>query len=414
MRGEAALNPQELEAAFVAFNAMSETLSASWQALQQQVSSLSAELATSRRERLYQLREKERLAHRFADLLDALPGGVVVIDDQGRVEEFNPQAQTLFDDIHSGAEWQALVDDLLVAKPGHAHEYETRDGLCLSISARSLDGEPGQIILLTDVSETRRLQVMLDRKQRLSAMGEMAAGLAHQIRTPISSALLYASQLCECELSTTDRARFAQKISDRLQHMEHQVGDMLCFARGADGESSRLDLDALLQDLDDELESHLQGDEVDLTVDATSIATDSALNRLVINQDALLGVLTNLVLNAIQVSTEKLTISLRFGLTDQGMIIACEDDGPGISDDVLARIFDPFFTTRSDGTGLGLAIARSVMHAHGGSIEARSVIGDGTRFELFIPFPSEVTPLIQPMVDDSADETSPFKLQKAK
>ena len=83
MRGEAALNPQELEAAFVAFNAMSETLSASWQALQQQVSSLSAELATSRRERLYQLREKERLAHRFADLLDALPGGVVVIDDQG-------------------------------------------------------------------------------------------------------------------------------------------------------------------------------------------------------------------------------------------------------------------------------------------------------------------------------------------
>src|SRR3990167_8136157 len=112
------------------------------------------------------------------------------------------------------------------------HEISLKDGRRLAMATRSLNGEPGQLILLTDLTETRRLQEQLSRHERLSALGRMVASLAHQIRTPLSAALLYASHLTEQVLPVDQQQRFASRLKERLHELEHQVRDMLVFARG--------------------------------------------------------------------------------------------------------------------------------------------------------------------------------------
>src|SRR5690625_5484430 len=111
------------------------------------------------------------------------------------------------------------------------HEVSLHDGRRISIATRDL-GVDGQIILLTDQTETRRLQHELSRHERLSALGKMMSALAHQIRTPLSAAMLYAGHLCNADLPEQRRQDFAEKISGRLNHTERQVQDMLLFVKG--------------------------------------------------------------------------------------------------------------------------------------------------------------------------------------
>ena len=115
----------------------------------------------------------------------------------------------------------------------------------------------GQLILLKEVTETRQLQQQLGRLKRVSAMGEMASSLAHQIRTPLSSALLYASNIQHSMLDTSRRKRFTGKLIERLQHLEKLVEDMLLFARGGNFDAKQQALDGLLQQFHDSVDTLL-------------------------------------------------------------------------------------------------------------------------------------------------------------
>src|SRR5690606_34713 len=160
------------------------------------------------------------------------PGGVVVLDGRGVVREANPAARELLGEPLEGQLWRELIRERFAPRDDDYHEVSLRSGRRVSLATRSLQGEPGQIILLTDLTETRRLQAQLARNERLSALGRMVASLAHQIRTPLSTALLYASHLNQPELTATHRQRFSQRLKDRLQAIELQVRDMLLFAKG--------------------------------------------------------------------------------------------------------------------------------------------------------------------------------------
>jgi len=198
---------QQLENAFQVFNQVSEQLAVSYRQLQERVFQLSRELAAARTERMRQLAETERLAHWMAQLLDALPAAVVVIDDSGFIQQFNPAAEILFSDLTEGGLWSDVQETQFI--PGQqGDEYRLNSGRLVSMTRRTLHPEPGQILLMLDITTTRDLQERLERRQRLSAMGEMAAQLAHQIRTPLSSALLYTAHLSRDDLSREQRERF--------------------------------------------------------------------------------------------------------------------------------------------------------------------------------------------------------------
>ena len=221
-----------LDQAFALFNQMSTQLNQSYSMLEARVSELKGQLALVSAQRMQELAEKERLANRLQSLLDLLPGGVIVIDGQGVVREANPAARGLLGQPLVGMLWRQVIARCFAPRKDDGHEISLRDGRRLSIATRSLNGEPGQLVLLNDLTETRRLQDQLARHERLSALGRMVASLAHQIRTPLSAAMLYAGHLSEQALPLEQQQRFAGRLKERLQELENQVRDMLVFARG--------------------------------------------------------------------------------------------------------------------------------------------------------------------------------------
>ncbi|MCQ4240613.1 sensor histidine kinase [Stutzerimonas stutzeri] len=372
----------ELEQSLENFSHLSGRLKGSQELLQAHMSELKGQLAEASAQHLREFDEKERLANRLQSLLDLLPGGVIVIDGQGVVREANPVALDLLSEPLEGQLWREVIARSFAPRKDDGHEVSLKDGRRVSIATRSLNGEPGQLVLLTDLTETRRLQEQLARHERLSSLGRMVASLAHQIRTPLSSALLYASHLEQGGLSNEQQQRFAGRLKDRLNELEHQVRDMLVFARGDLPLENRLTPAQLLAALRAASEVRLQGAEVRWQCDVRE-------GVLLCNRDTLVGALLNLIENALQASADHARLKIHLYARDSVMHISISDQGVGIDAVTLARLGEPFFTTRATGTGLGVAVVKSIARAHSGTLTLRSRPGRGTCATLRLPLLTE-------------------------
>jgi two-component system sensor histidine kinase FlrB len=360
-----------LEQSFALFNQMSSQLTDSYSMLEARVTELKGELEVVSAQRMQELAEKERLANRLQNLLDLLPGGVIVIDAQGIVREANPAACELLGLPLEGELWRQVIARCFAPREDDGHEISLKDGRRLSIATRSLDAEPGQLVLLNDLTETRHLQDQLARHERLSSLGRMVASLAHQIRTPLSAALLYASHLTEQTLPVETQQRFAGRLKERLHELEHQVRDMLVFARGELPLTDRITPKMLLQSLQAAALTQVQGLPIRWQCDSHS-------GELLCNRDTLVGAILNLIENAIQASAGDVRLKVHLYRRDNSLRVAISDSGSGIDSQVLARLGEPFFTTKATGTGLGLAVVKAVARAHQGQLQLRSRLGRGT------------------------------------
>lgn len=378
------LNPVEqasregLEQAFSLFSQMSTQLTDSYSLLEARVTELKGELAVVSAQRMAELAEKERLANRLQHLLDLLPGGVIVIDDRGRVREANPAACELLGLPLEGELWRLVIARCFAPREDDGHEVSLIDGRRLSISTRSLDAEPGQLVLLNDLTETRRLQDQLARHERLSSLGRMVASLAHQIRTPLSAALIYASHLTEQQLPVETQQRFAGRLKERLHELEHQVRDMLVFARGELPLTDRIAPKALMQALQAAAQPHVEGI-------AMRWQCDIHDGEVLCNRDTLVGALLNLIENALQAGTAQVRLKVHVYARGNTLRLCVSDSGSGIEPRVLERLGEPFFTTKATGTGLGLAVVKAVVRAHQGQLQLHSRLGRGTCALLGLP-----------------------------
>lgn len=376
---------ESLQDAFLVFNELSENLTRSYLDLESQVARLTQELALARDERLETLIEKEKLANRLQRLLEALPGGVLVVDGLGFIIEYNPAAAGLLGEDLAGRNWLDVLQSAGLQNPDNPHQRQLLNGKTVSLSVNPLGGEPGQIVLLTDISEMRELQELVNQQKRLSAMGEMVASLAHQVRTPLSAALLYASHLGDGGLNDAKRERFSGKLIERLLHMERQVNDMLAFARMGKMNVEKIDASQLVKEALETVEATLSGRPIRFSFDVGASSNETA--EIFGNRDALLGILLNLLTNAVEAlngSEGEICLSLEYPVPGW-LRINVSDNGPGIPEDILGRIFEPFFTTRTSGTGLGLSIVDCVIRAHGGKVSCQSSAGTGTLFQLDLP-----------------------------
>lgn len=369
---------QGLEQAFALFNQMSSQLTDSYSMLEARVTELKGELAVVSAQRMQELAEKERLANRLQNLLDLLPGGVIVIDGLGIVREANPAACELLGLPLEGELWRHVIARCFAPRKDDGHEVSLKDGRRLSIATRSLDAEPGQLVLLNDLTETRHLQDQLARHERLSSLGRMVASLAHQIRTPLSAALLYASHLTEQALPVETQQRFAGRLKERLHELEHQVRDMLVFARGELPLTDRVTPRQLMQSLQAAALTHVQ----DLPI---RWQCDSHVGELLCSRDTLVGAILNLIENAIQASGGHVRLKVHLYTRENTLRLCVSDSGSGIDDAVLARLGEPFFTTKSTGTGLGLTVVKAVARAHQGELQLRSRLGRGTCAQVSLP-----------------------------
>ncbi len=375
---------QELQHAFDVFNQVSLELTQAYEGLQAKAESLTAELALANGELRRQYQEKEALSERLALLLNALPAGVVVLDNTGMVSEANPAARRMFGESIIDSDWNGLSRQYL--KSSEAPDEWQLGSRRVVIAESPLDSAGGRLLLIHDITVAHELKANAERNQRLAAMGEMAASLAHQLRTPLATALLYSANLAQPDLSGEARARFAGKATEQLRRLERLIQDVLLFARGESIGRDRVVVEALIAEAAQTMEPLCQ--EKGVRFSARCKVGESLLMG---SRKALSGALLNLLENALQACErrggEGGEIALSAGIEADGGWVRIEvrDTGGGIAPEAQAKIFEPFFTTRGQGTGLGLAIALGVVRAHGGSIEVTSTLGQGSEFAVLLP-----------------------------
>lgn len=353
------LNAAELHNAFEAFNHQSGLLEASYRDLQDTVSALTQQLRLEQSARVTELLKNEQLGRRLAELLETLPGALLVIDGEGIVRQQNSHASALLNEPLIGCSWAAIVRREMHTGGSEDGNIQLRDGRWLSLSRRPLKSESGEVLLLADVTDSHRMSELRQRNERLSAIGEMTAEFAHQVRTPLATAMLYLDQL---DRRTAPGRKAADRITAGLQELKRMVNDMLGFARGSRCAQEPLNVVELFNEVRQGIAKQL-GDDTTLRV-----AVMDAELRIAANRDALKGALQNLVTNADQAGDGHAHILLHAHQIDNAVHLCVSDDGPGVADDVRARVFDAFFTTRPQGTGLGLAVVKAVADAHGGDV----------------------------------------------
>jgi two-component system sensor histidine kinase FlrB len=263
---------------------------------------------------------------------------------------------------------------------------KTDDGRQFSISTKPLGYEPGQILLLSDVTQTRQLQRAAQRNLHLMTMGKMMASLAHQIRTPLASSMLYLSQIVESGFDSETSLVFSEKALARIKHIEKMINDMLVFAHGGNFNMSQFSITELLDELEEQLQPQIDRRSAKLEISGLK---DSRLHKdlqLQGNRDALLGALGNLCMNALDANKTSSHIRIKVSLSGRGLVsLVVDDNGCGMDRHTRAHLFDPFFSTKIDGTGLGLAVVKSVIESHQGSITVASRPYVGSRFRILLP-----------------------------
>lgn len=372
---------KELEQAFELFNQTSTQLTHAYESLQSQVVELQSRLNAADQ-------EKRRVAERLEQLLNLLPAGVIVLDEQEKIVEMNPSAQVILGVDAKGRFWDVVVRNVFLSQ-NDAGELVTHDQLTYQLSVSPLSmaqaehASPmmGKILLIQDVTPAKELQRHIARHQRLDSMGDMAASLAHQIRTPLASALLYVSQMTGQSLDNQQREKFTAKALKSLQHLEVLVKDMLQYAKGGRVHDQQVEIAHLMDLLKSAIEVHAQ--ETQSTVHFQQI-----LPGLVVlgDQDALLTALQNLVNNAMDIVGSGARIEVFVNVISKNRVdLIVADRGPGLAEHLLEKVFEPFYTSRAKGTGLGLAVVRAIAEAHQGEAWVRSIVGHGATFGLRLP-----------------------------
>ncbi len=352
-------------------------------------------------DRILTVRETE--AQRFRQILDSMPQAVFLTDAQLRMLQHNRSAADLLDRM--GLEATAGFDPLVsrlglgpwierVARSSNpVVDAEARDpgGAILSVSISPLPatGRDGDdlVVVLADVTDSRRMQQQLAQTEKMSSLGQMIAGTAHELNNPLSSVL------GNVQLMRATAANRDEKLSRRLELLEREaercqriVQNLLAFARQRRPQREPLSFNQVVQSVLALMDYQLRTSGVNV-----SSQLDRELPSLEGDMHQLQQVLVNLLTNAQQAIRQQadqgeILVVTRPAEAD-GIVLEVHDSGPGISEEIRSRIFDPFFTTKEEGkgTGLGLSIVYGIVASHGGEIEARSSARGGACFRVFLP-----------------------------
>ena len=367
--------PPEMD---LALDRATQELNTSYLDLCERVERLTQELHQSRTQLMRELAEKEVIFQRLSAVVQALPGGILLVDRHDIVRDANPQAIELVGEPVIGELWTVIEQRAVNLR------YESAEGdkrRHVAVSVQPLAGSGEKLILITDTTAQHETQALESQKQRLMAMGEMAARLAHQIRTPIASTTLYLAQLAREDLAAAERGDICDSLSTALRHVEGTIDSMLGFIRG----DTREVLPLFLQDVMQEFEALIR-DGLSLDAEQLVVTPVDRSVRILGAREDLVGALSNLVCNAVQAAGEAPEIHVSVNALDARSIqIRVRDHGPGIDEAHLPHIFDPFYTTRAAGTGLGLAVVAMTVNQHGGDISARNHPTGGAEFLISLP-----------------------------
>jgi two-component system sensor histidine kinase HydH len=259
---------------------------------------------------------------------------------------------------------------------------EHRRFLLTCSPVRQADGQIFLLELVADVTQQERLRARLGEVERLAAVGELAAGLAHEIRNPLAAILNAATLLEEEEtLTAEERAGILGAVKTEARRLNTTLSDFLLFARPREPKRQTGDIGKVVE----HVSALLQEERTRPNGVQLAVQVDPTIPRFAFDADQLTQVLWNIARNGIEAMQGRGRLSLDVGRRNGEVLISVSDSGPGISPDERRRIFQPFVSKKPGGTGLGLAIAQRIVAAHGGRIDLESAPEQGSRFTICLP-----------------------------
>ena len=240
----------------------------------------------------------------------------------------------------------------------------------------------GRLIIFDDITDRSELESRLVQADKLSSIGLLAAGVAHEVNTPLAVISTYAQMLAKQVGGDEQKSKLLEKIAKQTFRASEIVNSLLNFSRTSSTEFADVDLNRVIRETISLIEHQLQ--KAHITVE---LSLDDSLPHLKANAGKLQQVFLNLFLNARDAMPEGGMIAARTWVDGAMMRVEVADTGTGIQSEHLARIYDPFFTTKAPkkGTGLGLSVTYGIIREHGGNIEVSSQPGQGTRFTIELP-----------------------------
>jgi len=337
------------------------------------------------------------------NVLEAMHSAVVAVDEEGKIVMLNRLAEDLFGvskDHAIGRDYNSILpDDPCLLKQTLEKKKTTRD---VETEFRTLAGEDkvliigtscvfdeekkfkGAVAVIHDITELKKYEEEAKRAERLSALGNLAAGVAHEIRNPLNAIAITAQRLKSEFFPQKDQEEygsFTQIILDEIKRLDNTINQFLSLAKAQKLNLVPTDMSKFLNEVVDLAEIEGNQKDIHLTREIHS------LPEIRIDPGELKKALLNIMLNGVQATPSSGKLSVRSHLDDlqRNIVIEIKDSGGGISKENLSKIFQPYFSTKEKGTGLGLSIAFRIISDHKGKIEVKSEVGKGTIFIIKLP-----------------------------
>ncbi len=334
------------------------------------------------------------------NLLDNMPVGLVAFNSDHQITSLNSFAASLLDLQLENVIGETAGSILPVSLWEHAQnqisqaEIVEKEINCKLSSGRLIplemelsqfqsedDGPVSYILMFKDLSQVKALQKEIARSQRLASIGSLAAGVAHEIRNPLSSIKGFATYFKERYPDIPQDQKIARIMIEEVERLNRVVGQLLELSKPVVINTKQSDLNILVDDSVKLIEQVAAEKNIEIS------ATQEPLGNFALDSDKIKQVLLNLYLNAVEAMPDGGRLDVLFDLSSgrDRLDISVTDTGVGISRENLANIYDPYYTTKQSGTGLGLAVVHNIIEAHGGKMSVESEQGKGSRFSLSIP-----------------------------
>jgi two-component system, NtrC family, sensor histidine kinase HydH len=342
----------------------------------------------------------------FSDtVVENMPIGLLATDSEGKIASFNQTAEAIlritpYEAIGRKAE-EVLPKKLLSFMDGRASKkgvVETEVDCVLKdckvvpleVGVSSLEGDDGtilgDIVLFRDLTEVRDLKREIERNQRLASLGRLAAGVAHEIRNPLSSIKGFATYFRERYKGVPEDVKTAEIMVQEVERLNRVIGQLLEFARPMEILKKNTPVLSLIDHSLKMVEGQAKAKQIEI-----HRKLSNEVKYIYVDSDRINQVLLNLYLNSIEAMGQggSLSVEVFRDNDSQRIRITVSDTGVGIKKEDLVHIFDPYFTTKQSGTGLGLAIVHNIIEAHNGEIKVESEPGNGTKVTILLPVSNE-------------------------
>ncbi len=388
--------------AFRYFTEATSTLNVAYRRLEKRIEDLTLQLEEKDRLLYSRLRDLDRLSKYLNSLLESISSGVVAVDLEGQITIFNRTAAEMtgltaesaigrtYEEVMGDAE----VDSGALHTLRHGPELRSVEkrlpgkGLQVQVGTTwvvdSLGDRIGVVEVFDDVSTLRSLEQRFEQQKTLSALGEMAAAVAHELRNPLAGIGGFAAILKEELADDPKRQKLVNKVIQGVHNLERVANNLLFLTRRTEIKRESIDLKRVLTDIVQLLDAEVHSKELQVEVSArmpeenVTLLADEALLKMIF---------TNFGRNAIQAvgSEGRVKFRLDWMMLNNQVRVEVADNGCGIPDENLHKLFNPFFTTRAEGTGLGLALVKKAVDLHKGDIRVESRSGEGSRFTVTLP-----------------------------